>query len=275
MNPLIINVALTGAVPKKSDYPSLPVNPKEIADDVNRCFAAGARIFHIHMRDKEGNPTQDSDLFEETISLIRAETPEAIVCATTSSRAGNGFQDRAAPLRLTGDAKPDFASLSMGSFNFVDSVSLNPPEQIIELLEIMNTTGIRPELEVFEPGMVNYAKTLISKGLIQGVPVFNILLGSHGSSPADVNSISSFLSSLPINSEWALAGIGRYQKQMITQAIISGGNVRLGMEDAPNVSRDNEWSNLKAVEFATSMARTFDRAIESPEGARARLGLVG
>lgn len=226
------------------------------------------------MRDARGLPTQDSKLFGPTIKLIRTQTPEAIICATTSSKAGNGCKNRAAPLRLVDDAKPDLASLSLGSFNFVDSVSPNPPEQIIELLQIMNSEKIRPELEVFEPRLVNFAKTLMDKGLLEGIPVFNILFGLE-SSPADVNSVATFLAALPNNGEWALAGIRRYQKPIITEAIISGGNVRLGSEDAPHVHGWVERSNLIGVGFNANVAETFDPKIESPEGARSRLGLNG
>lgn len=271
--PLIINVALTGAVPKKSKFPNLPTTPEEISQDVESCFKLGARVFHIHMRDEHDGPTQEQRLFKKTVDLIRKTTPEAIVCATTSSRAGNGFQDRLSPLRLKGESKPDFASLSLGSFNFKDSVSMNPPDEITQLLKEMNTSGIRPELEVFEPGMVHQAKLLLSSGVLRGVPVFNILLGNQGSSPADLNSVANFLNALPAASEWALAGIGRYHLQMMSLAIISGENVRIGMEDAPNVNGDKDWSNSKAVETAVRISNLIGREVETPENARKRLGI--
>lgn len=271
--PLIINVALTGAVPKKSRYANLPTTPQEISQEVEKCFNLGARVFHIHMRDIDDKPTQDQNLFKQTIDLIRDTTPQAIVCATTSSRAGNGLQDRLSPLKLNGFSRPDFASLSLGSFNFSETVSNNPPKEMLELLENMNSAGIRPELEVFEPGMVHFAKILISKGILRGTPVFNILLGNPGSSPADLISAASFIGSLPENSEWAFAGIGRHHMQMISLAILSGGNVRLGMEDAPSVNGDEHWSNSKAVRKAVEIASIYGRSIETPENARRRLGL--
>lgn len=271
--PLIINVALTGAVPKKSRYPNLPNTPEEISQEVEKCFNLGARVFHIHMRDEDDKPTQDQNLFKQTINLIRETTPKAVVCATTSSRAGNGLEDRLSPLKLKGFSKPDFASLSLGSFNFTDTVSYNPPEEIHVLLEAMNSARIRPELEVFEPGMVHYAKLLISKSILKGIPVFNVLLGNPGSSPADLKSAAGFIAALPEDCEWAFAGIGRHHLQMVTLAILSGGNVRLGMEDAPSVDGDENWSNSKAVQKAVEIASLLGRSIETPENARKRLGL--
>jgi 3-keto-5-aminohexanoate cleavage enzyme len=271
--PLIINVALTGAVPTKERYSNLPQTPQEIASDVSACFELGARVFHIHMRDAEGFPTQDKELFRETISLVRKTCPDAIVCATTSSRAGKDLRERMNPLELEGGAKPEFASLSLGSFNFSDSVSLNPPSEILSLLGEMNLRGVRPELEVFEPGMVSYANNLILSGLIKGVPVFNILLGSPGASSADVFSLTAFLQRLPAGSEWGLAGIGRHHLQMISLGILSGGNVRVGMEDSPSVVGHESWSNMKAVEWAAAFSLSLGRSIASPHEARRRLGL--
>lgn len=133
--PLIINVALTGIVPAKVKYPNLPVTPEEIGKDVHTCFELGARVFHLHMRDKNDGPVQDSGLFAETIGIIREQTPEAIVCVTTSSRASVSFEDRVAPLLLAGELRPEFGSLTAGSFNFPNSVSTNSPDDIKVLLQ--------------------------------------------------------------------------------------------------------------------------------------------
>ncbi len=271
--PLIINVALTGIVPAKVKYPNLPVTPEEIGKDVHTCFELGARVFHLHMRDKNDGPVQDSGLFAETIGIIREQTPEAIVCVTTSSRASVSFEDRVAPLLLAGELRPEFGSLTAGSFNFPNSVSTNSPDDIKVLLQTMKERGIRPEIEVFEPGMVDYVKKLITEGLVTAPYVFNILLGSSGASSADLLSFVNFLSRLPDQSEWALAGIGKFQLPTIVQAIVAGGNVRVGMEDSPRQMGIDSWSNAKAVAFAAETARLLGRPIESPSQARERLGV--
>jgi uncharacterized protein (DUF849 family) len=212
-------------------------------------------------------------LFAETIGVIRERTPEAILCVTTSSRASSSLEDRFAPLLLEGKLRPDFGSLSAGSFNFPDTVSVNSPSDIKALLETMKQKGVRPEIEVFEPGMVDYVKTLISDGMVTAPYVFNILLGSVGASSADLFSLVNFLSRLPDESEWALAGIGRYQLPMIVQAIVAGGNVRVGMEDSPRQIGIDSWSNAKAVSFATETASLLGRPIATPSEVRERLGV--
>jgi 3-keto-5-aminohexanoate cleavage enzyme len=269
--PLIINVALTGAVPLKSDYPFLPITPEEIADDVKLCAERGAQVFHIHLRDESGNPTQDRKLFEETIQRIRQSSPGVLVCVTTSSRASKNVEERFAPLNLTGGAQPELASLSLGSFNFPTTISENSPAEIEQLAVAMKERGIMPELEVFEPGMLTTAHSLRSKGILPEKAVVNILLGNRGTSAATAQALTPFLSQLPEDAEWAVAGIGRFQRKTTMLGVALGGNVRIGMEDDPVGDESGNWSNVKAVELAVAMAELAGRPLASLEETRARL----
>ncbi len=269
--PLIINVALTGTVPQKSDHPALPVAPQEIAEDVRRCSLLGAQVFHLHMRDASGNPTQDPKLFEETILLIRDAAPDVVLCVTTSSRASKDFRDRVAPLALTGRAKPDLASLSVGSFNFPTSISENSRSEIEQLARAMTEQGVIPELEVFEPGMLTTAHTLRAKGLIPEKFILNILLGNNGTSAATAQALAPFLGQLPDDAEWALAGIGRFQRKTMMMGIALGGNIRIGMEDDPVGDGSADWSNERSVELAVSMAALAGRPVATIDEARRRL----
>jgi len=271
--PLIINVALTGAVPRKEEHPNLPQTPEEIAEDVQRCSAAGAQVFHLHMRTEKGEPTQDPELFERTIELVRKNTPEAIVCATTTARGSRNFGDRVSALQLPDHLLPELASLSLGSFNFPATISSNPPEEIIQLAEIMKDKGIKPELEVFEPGMLSFALHLVKKEILQNPLVVNILLGNKGTSTATNLALSGFLAQMPAQSEWALAGIGRFQQKATALGISLGGNVRVGMEDDPAGSEGKSWSNLKAVKFAVNLATLVGRTLETPDLVRERFGI--
>lgn len=269
--PAIINVALTGAVPSKKDFPNLPNTPSEIAAEVIRCAHLGAQVFHLHMRDEHDNNTQDQNLFSETILRIRHEVPEVLICVTTSSRASNSWEDRLGPLMLEGDAKPDLASLSLGSFNFPKTVSLNPPEEINLLASAMKERGIVPELEVFEPGMVDFSALLQRKDWLPATLVMNILLGNRGTSPATAQALVPFISQLSETTEWALAGIGRFQRKAIMLGISLGANVRVGMEDDPAGDGSLSWSNVKAVELAIQACEDAKREIATPMEARHRM----
>ena len=269
---LIINAALTGAVPTKSDNPHVPITPAEIAADALPCARAGASIVHVHVRDGEERPVHDAGLYERAIGAIREEMPELVICATTTGRADSNLRSRMTVLDLEPPFRPDMASLTLGSFNFPTGVSYNPPQTIVALLERMRSVGIKPELEVFEPGMVNTAHLLMQKNLIDEAPYFNVLLGSLGAAPAFVGTLTQIVDRLPPESEWAAAGIGMFQPQMVTAGILLGGNVRTGLEDAPQV-RGTPTTNREAVEFAVTVAGLLDRPISTPDQTRARLGL--
>jgi 3-keto-5-aminohexanoate cleavage enzyme len=269
--PMVINVAVTGAVPGKSDNPSIPLAPEEIVADVLACAELGASVFHLHMRDEVGRPVQRRDLYERTIGGIRDVAPELVICVTTSSRVDPA--SRTIGLDLDPELRPDMASLTLGSFNFPKVVSNNPPHEINALLERMNEVGVRPELEVFELGMVNTLWTLKQRGLIPDPPVVNVILGSLGSAPAFVGDLGHIVERLPEDAEWAAGGVGMFQRPMTIAAAIMDGNVRVGLEDDPRGDGSPDWSNASAVRLAVDAARLAGRPIATPSEARRRFEL--
>ena len=271
---MIINVALTGAVPSKLDNAEVPLSPEEIAQDAIDCADAGAAVVHVHVRDEEGKPVHRRDLYERTFGAIRQARPDLILCATTSSRVGAEFSSRTMGFDLEETLRPELASLTLGSFNFPRTVSTNPPNEIRQLLERMNELGVRPELEVFELGMVNTLHMLAGEGLIPDPPIVNILLGSMGSLPAFVGDLARVVERLPYGSEWAAAGIGIYQRPMTIAATLMDGNVRTGLEDCPRRAGNDEWNNVAAVRAAVAAAELVGRRVATPSEARVRFGLA-
>lgn len=270
---MVVNVALTGAVPGKGDNPLVPLTPEEIAADAVACAEAGASVVHIHVRDEEGAPVHRRDLYEEAIAPIRERAPELAICVTTSSRVDPDPAARTIGLELEDGLRPEMASLTLGSFNFPTSVSANPPATIVALLERMGELGVRPEFEIFEPGMVNTLHVLAEKGLVPDPPVVNILLGSMGSSPAFVGDLARIVERLPPGTEWAAAGIGIFQRSMTIAAAIMDGNVRTGLEDNPRGDGIGPWGNADAVGVTAEAAKLAGRPLASPAEARRRFGL--
>src|SRR5919206_134209 len=178
--PVIVNCALTGMVPTKGDNAAVPVTPDEIADDCERCAEAGAAIVHLHARDEDGRATYRLDVYEEIVRKVRERAPDVIVCVSTSGRVFREFDQRAAALDLDGDLKPEMASLTLGSLNFPREASVNDPRMIQHLAERMAERDILPELEVFDLGMIDYAKYLIKREILKPPFYFNLLLGSLG-----------------------------------------------------------------------------------------------
>ena len=271
--PMIVNVAVTGAVPSKADNPALPITPDEIAADVLACAEAGASVFHLHVRDEAGGPVHRRDLYERTIAAIRDVRDDLLLGVTTSSRVGADLADRMVGLDLADDLRPQFASLTLGSFNFPRVASVNPPDQIRALADRMIERGIRPEFEVFELGMVDLLWQLRDEGRVLGVPSVNLLLGSLGSAPAFVADLARLVDRLPPEAEWAAAGIGVFQRPMTIAAAVMGGNVRTGLEDSPRPAANGVWGNVDAVRLAVAAARLAGREVATAAQARARYDL--
>lgn len=271
--PMVVNVALTGAVPTKAENRRVPITPEEIAEDAVACAAMGASVVHVHVRDESGAATHRRDLYERTIGMIREKVPELVVCVTTGSRVDPDLSARMEGLELDGPLRPDMASLTLGSFNFPTSVNANPPAAIIALLERMGELGIRPEFEVFELGMVNTLHALRERGLVPDPPVVNILLGSMGAAPAFVGDLAVIVSRLPDGAEWAAAGIGIFQRPMAIAAAVMDGNVRTGLEDNPAGNGVTTWGNPDAVGLAVAAAHLVGRPVATAADTRSRFGL--
>jgi uncharacterized protein (DUF849 family) len=273
--PLIVNLAHTGMVAAKADNPAVPESPEEIADDIVRCANAGATIAHVHARDPKGRPTHRKEVFREIVSGVRARAPEVIICVTTSGRIVRRVEQRAEALDLDGAEKPDMASLTLGSMNFPRQASLNEPKVIQALADRMKERGIVAELEVFDMGMLDYAKYLIERKVLQEPFYFNFLLGSLGTLAATPLHLSLLAQAVPAGATWAAAGIGRFQLPANAMAVTMGGHVRVGLEDNlfMDAAKTEPATNVALVERIVGVARAIGRPIASPREARERIGL--
>ncbi len=275
MSKLIINLAPTGMVPTKTENVAVPVTADEIAEDCRRCYDIGASIFHLHARDETGAPTCRADVYGEIISKVKSECPGAIICVSTSGRVFKTFEQRSEVLDIEGDAKPDMASLTLGSMNFPRQASVNDPSMIRALAEKMTTRGIVPELEIFDLGMLDYARFLIQREVLRPPHYFNFLLGSLGTLSATPFHLSTLAMSLPAAATWAGAGIGRFQFAVNSMAITMGGHVRVGLED--NLYMDTRKlepaTNVALIKRLVRLARAAGREICTPAEARTIIGL--
>jgi 3-keto-5-aminohexanoate cleavage enzyme len=273
--PLIISAALTGMIPTKADNPAVPVTPDEIAEDAALCVEAGAAIVHLHARDDDGHPTYSKETYAEIIQGIRERCPEVIVCVSTSGRTFKTLDERADVLELEGDVKPELASLTLGSLNFPQQASINDPQMIRDLAVRMSERGIVPELEIFDFGMVDYAKFLLARDVIRQPLLFNLLLGSLGTLSASAVNLATLAASLPEGSTWAGAGIGRSQFFVNSLAIAMGGHVRVGLEDNLwlDTRKERPASNRELVDRLARLAHVLDRKIARPDQARSMIGL--
>jgi uncharacterized protein (DUF849 family) len=276
MSGLILNACLTGMVTDKDKNPHVPISPEEIVRDALAVAQAGAAIVHVHARGPDGAPTWDPGIYREIIAGVREAAPGLIVCASTSGRLWSEREKRAAVLMLEGAARPDMGSLTLGSLNFSRRASTNPPEDILYLLDAMNERGIRPEIEIFDLGMVDYLARLAAEGRVRAPIYANILLGNRGTADATALNLAYMVSRLPAGCVWAACGIGKHQFPMNMLAIAMGGHVRVGLEDNLYLDPASKQlgTNVALVERVIAAARGMGRMPMAPSEARARVGLV-
>jgi len=273
---LIINFTPTGMIPTKEMTPHVPISVQEIVEDVHQAVEIGITMVHIHARDENsGEPTYKADVYEKIIARIRKFSSDLVIAVSLSGRNFKEFEQRAEPLKLEGDVKPDMGSLTLSSVNFNRESSVNTPEMIQSLAREMKSRGILPELEVFDSGMVNYAKYLEQKSLLEPPHYFNLLLGNIACAQADLLHAGILIRDLPPNSLWGLAGIGDAQLMMNSVAIAVGGGVRVGLED--NVWYDPVRTrlarNADLLRRVHKLAESNERKVMTPREVRKLLNL--
>lgn len=273
---LIVNFTPTGMIPTKEMTPHVPINIEEIIEDVHKAVEIGITMVHLHARDAAtGQSTYKADVYGKIIEGIRTFSKDLIICVSLSGRDITEFEKRVEVLQLEGDLKPDMGSLTLSSLNFNRVASINSPEIIQRLANELKSHGILAELEAFDAGMINYAKYLERKSLLKPPHYFNLLFGNIACAQADLLHAGIMIRDLPENSYWALAGIGDFQLMMNSIAIVSGGGVRVGLED--NIWYDKSRTKLAAnsdlIHRIHRLAEASERKIMSPSKLRELLKL--
>lgn len=273
---LIINFTPTGMIPTKDITPRVPVTPGEVVDQVLEVSELGVNMVHLHAREEEtGLPTYKKELYAEIIGGIRKKNKDLVISVSTSGRNVFEFEKRSEVLDLKDELKPDLGSLTLSSLNFNRQASVNSPEMIQALAKKMAENGIRPELEVFDLGMINYAKYLMKKGLIKPPVYYNLILGNIACAQANMLSLGLMINELPEDAIWSVGGVGDFQLRMNAMAIVAGGGVRVGLED--NIwydeGRTRLASNRDLVERVLVIAKAMGRRPCSPKATRDLLGV--
>jgi 3-keto-5-aminohexanoate cleavage enzyme len=243
---VFINFAPTGMIPTRHQTPYVPVLPQEIIEDVKQAYGLGITMVHLHARDDVSQePCHEKETYAYIIEGIRKFAPDLIICVSTSGRTYREYERRSDVLQLKDDLKPDMASLTLGSVNFNKQASVNEPSIIIRLAEEMSHRGIKPELEAFDAGMINYAKYLIKRGILKPPFYFNLILGNIACAQADLLHAGIMIKDLPEQSIFSLGGVGDYQLRINSLAIAMGYGARVGIED-------NIWYDRNRTKLATN-----------------------
>lgn len=272
--PVVIAVAITGSVPRKSDNPALPVTVAEQIASTQAAYEAGATLAHIHVRNDDETPSSDPDRFAAVQEGLRRHCPGMIVQFSTGGR-GRDPASRGLSLQH----RPDMASLSTGSVNFPSIVYENHTTLVTDLAGQMKRYGVRPEIEIFDLSHLHGAQRLVETGLIDARPHVQFVMGVKNAMPADPHLLDLLLGEmrrlLP-EATWTAAGIGRHQAEVMDWALARGADaVRTGLEDNIRISRERLASgNAELVALAAETVRRHGRRVATPAEARSRLGLA-
>jgi 3-keto-5-aminohexanoate cleavage enzyme len=252
--------------------PHIPISPEEIIQSSIEAWRAGAAVVHIHVRDPEtGLGCQDLNRFRQVVEALRAKT-DLILSLTTSGIPGRNLpvEERLCPVTL----KPELASFDAGSINLGGGVFINDQAFLDQAALAMKKAGVKPEIEIFDLGMLMTALRMREEGKLDDPLHFQFVLGTPWGAPATPKSLLHLYEHLPPHATWSTIGIGKGYLPMAMMALILGGHIRVGMED--NIYLDKgvmARTNAELVERVVQIIQAYGRPIASPSEARAILGL--
>lgn len=270
---VIITVALTGAVTPKDINEFIPLTPEEIAADAYACWQAGAAVVHLHMRDDAGQGTMDPAKFAETIRLIRAHDDCDVVinCTTSGDHRASDAQRMEHVATLDG---VEMASYDAGSFNWMPGgVFMNSPKFLGELGEVLLRRGVKPEIEIFDTGMLGVADYFMKAGKLATPGHYQFCLGVLGAMPATVENLLYLKNKIPADATWSAFGVGKDHLPILFATLALGGNVRVGLEDNVYFAKGVKATNVSLVERAVAAIRLFGKRPATSAEARDTLGI--
>lgn len=285
---VILSCALTGAGDTVKKNPNVPVTPKEIAEAAKEAAKAGAAIVHIHVRDPEtGKASRSLEVYREVVERIRRDGTDIILNITAGmggdfipdrdnpSMAGPG-SDMAGPLERVAhikELKPEICTLDCCTMNYSDSAYITLPDDLRVMAAEIRDAGVKPELEVFDLGHIWLAKQLMAEGLITSPPLFQLCMGIAFGAEATTENIVAMKNMLPRDASWAAFAIGRDQMPFVAQAMLAGGNVRVGLEDNIYLEKGVLATNGSLVKKAADLIGLMGGRLMSPAQARKELKL--
>ncbi|MCS5554186.1 MAG: 3-keto-5-aminohexanoate cleavage protein [SAR324 cluster bacterium] len=286
---VIITCAVTGSGETAEKHPDLPKSPEQIAAAAIEAAEAGAAVAHIHVRDPQtGEAGRKLEWYQEVVERVRASSTD-VVLNLTAGMGGDFMPDKEDPGKggpgtdmATPDERlahvkklhPEICTLDCGTQNYSTTAYVSTPDMLREMAKIIQELGVKPEIEVFELGQIWFAKQLVKEGLIDEPPLFQLCMGIPWTAEANAENMLALRNMLPENSVWAGFGISRMQMPMVAQAMILGGNVRVGLEDNLYLKRGVLASNGQLVERAVEIIERLGGSIMSPQQTREKLGLT-
>ena len=302
MDKVIVTCALTGGA-SPAGNPYLPKTPAEQVVSAVEAFNAGASVIHIHGRNPEtGLADAEARFIADAVAPIKQQCPGVIVNVSTggSGKRYDGdhiFEENPkesvkgriaviAELAQKPETKPDLASFNAGS-PVIDIYSRSQKDWLLKFVmvhtfndmaymaQVMQESGVKPEFECYDVGMINNVLTLKDLGYVSDPLYFQCVMGVMGCIPATPDNLLHMVRQIPKGYPWSVCAVGGAEYPMVAMGLVMGGNVRVGFEDNiylnPGVPAK---TNAEMVEKAVRLARELGREIASPAEARRILGLA-
>jgi uncharacterized protein (DUF849 family) len=289
---VFITCAITGSGSSQDRSPHVPRSPKEIAESAIAAAKAGAAIIHCHVRDPEtGVPSRDLKLYREVTDRVR-DSEVDMVLNLTAGMGGDmvfGSPDRPLPLSNSTDMAsaeervahiaeclPEICTLDCGTMNFAeaDYVMTNTPGMLEAMGSMMESLGVKPEIEAFDTGHLWLAKNLVEKGILKSPALVQLCMGIPWGAPDDLNTFMAMVNNVPNDWNWSAFSIGRNELPYVAASVLAGGNVRVGLEDNLWLAKGQLATNEALVERAVTIIEAMGSSIMTPEETREKLNLV-
>ena len=282
-NKVVISAALTGAATRKEQNPAVPYEPEEYAEEVKKCYDAGAAIVHLHIRDPAtGLPTANLDKYEAVLSAVKVKCPEILINLSSAIGPIATNKERIAPIKKY---EPDLASLNSNSMNFavgnwrtgevqIEIIFKNEFKLIKRLATTMKRVKTKPEIEIYDYGGM-YNILFLQRSKILEEPLhFQYVFGVLGGVPFSYANLAGFLALKPPDATWSVCGVARQQFQAGMCAAAMGGHIRVGLEDnIRTITGELAKGSWEQVEWAVKVAKMAGREVATPEETRKILHL--
>jgi 3-keto-5-aminohexanoate cleavage enzyme len=281
-DPVVITCSISGAVANRDQCPAIPYTPQEYGEEARRIVDEGGTMIHIHARKPDGIPSYEIEDFQAITDAIRAQVGDEVIINFSTGTIGVPLSKRIEYLRA---CRPEVAALNMGSMNYAKysrsrkdfvfkAVFANPFEEIIELLEVLNELGIKPEHECFDVGHVGSLAPLIDMGVLHTPLHVDCVMGVIGGIPPTARNLATMVENIPAGSHWGVIGISRDQWMLLSAALSLGGSIRVGLEDNLYLpSGEMARSNGELIAKARQMTEDMGRRPASVSEARALLAI--
>ncbi|MFG1271337.1 BKACE family enzyme [Xanthobacter flavus] len=287
---VFITCAITGNLTRPDQTPHLPITPAEIATSALEAAEAGAAVVHIHVRDPAtGAPSMALAHYEETIRLIRAGNPDVILNITTGP--GGRFVPSADDPKVAAPGttllppeervahiaalKPDICTLDLNTMYSGSAVVINTPANVRRMAKVITEAGVKPEIELFDSGDIALLHDLLAEGTLAGPVLASFVMGVRYGFQPSPETVLYARNLLPAGTAFTAIGIGRAAFPMVAMSYLSGGHVRVGLEDSIYLDRGVlAPSNAALVTKARGIVEALGGTIATPSEARALLGLA-